>query len=300
LVFTYNFLVSFFGFAMKNKNTSTVQIPQYIRSSVKALSFLSNKWATKLAMKLFITPFKFPLPKREIHMDTFSVKYPLELPKAKKDILVYENGNGTKKALLIHGWNGRGTQLFSIAKELTQSGYTVISFDAPGHGKASKNTSVMTEFMEAAFVLERKYDGFDIVIGHSLGGMTAINVLSRGFQARKAVIIGSGDIIQDIMDDFIKRIGLKPKIGIKLKELFEKTYNENIDNYTISNQIQKVKIPVLIIHDRNDLDVPYTAAEHIYSKAPNAELYLTEKLGHRKILGNGNVLQKIKEFIEKD
>ncbi len=283
---------------MAKKKKQVLQVPSYIRSSVKALSFFSDKWATRYAFRLFVTPVKFPLPKREIPMDTFSVKYPMELPKCKKDIMVYENGSGSKKALIIHGWNGRGTQLFSIVKELVNLGYTVVSFDAPGHGKASRNKSQMIEFMEAVFILERKYEHFDVVIGHSLGGMTAMNCLSRGFKAQKAVIIGSGDVIEDVIADFIRMIGLPSRITPKLRMYFEQKYEDKVTHYTIHEQALRIKIPVLVIHDRNDTDVPYTAAENIVKNLANGRLLLTEKLGHRKILGDTGVLNAIKTFIE--
>ena len=279
------------------KQKKSLETPNYIKRSAKVLSFFSDKIAVQFAMKLFVTPVKFPTPSRELNMEKKSKIFPLQLPKAKKDFVVYENGTGQKKALVIHGWNGRGTQLVSIIKELIDMDYTVISFDAPGHGKSSKNTSVMTEFMEAAFVLERQYKEFDLIIGHSLGAMTTLNVLGRGFKAKKAVTIGSGDEIMNIIKDFVKAIGLKEKIAPKLKDAFEEKYNEKIENYTVHNQVEKIDIPIFIIHDKNDLDVPYSASEEIHKHAKNSKLLLTEKLGHRKILGDTNVIAQIKDFI---
>lgn len=282
---------------MAKKKQKVLQVPNYIRNSAKALSFFSDNWATKFAFKLFVTPVKFPMPKREIPMDTFSIQYPLQLAQCKKDIHVYENGKGNKKALVVHGWNGRGTQLFSIVKLLTQLDYTVISFDAPGHGKASKNKTQMIDFMEACFTLEHKYNGFDLVVGHSLGGMTVMNCLSRGLKSEKAIIIGSGDVIDDVIHDFVQSVGLPPRIDAPLKKYFETKYQDELAHYTVHEQALKINIPILVIHDKNDLDVSYTAAENIVSHLQHGTLLLTEKLGHRKILGDPKVLQSIKTFI---
>lgn len=279
------------------KQKKSLEAPKYIKRSAKVLSFFSDNLAVKFAMKLFVTPIKFPTPNREKNMEKKSKIFPLELPKAKKDFVVYENGNGSKKALVIHGWNGRGTQLVSIIKELIDLDYTVISFDAPGHGKSSKNTAIMTEFMEAAFVLERYYKEFDLIIGHSLGAMTTVNVLGRGFKARKAVIIGSGDKIINIITDFVKNIGLKERIVPKLKKAFETKYKEKIEDYTVHEHAKNIDIPILIIHDKNDIDVPFTASEQIHKNAKHSKLIITEKLGHRKVLGDSQVINQIKEFI---
>ncbi|MBA4134338.1 MAG: alpha/beta hydrolase, partial [Flavobacterium sp.] len=40
----------------------------------------------------------------------------------KKEITIYEYGEGEKKVLLVHGWSGRGTQLVKIADELVKMG----------------------------------------------------------------------------------------------------------------------------------------------------------------------------------
>lgn len=280
------------------KQKKTLEIPSYIKKSARAISYFSDDLTVRFAMKLFVTPTKFPTPNRELTMESKSKKFHLELPKAKKDFMVYENGNGSKKALVIHGWNGRGTQLASLVKELIAMDYTVVSFDAPGHGKASKNTAVMTDFMEAAFVLERYYKDFDLIIGHSLGAMTAINVLGRGFKAKKAVTIGSGDVIINIIKDFVKAIGLKQNLVEKFILNFEQKYNVSITDYTVHEQVKNFEIPLLIIHDKNDLDVPYTDSETIYKHAKKGKLLLTEKLGHRKILGDAKVISEIKKFID--
>ena len=51
--------------------------------------------------------------------------------------------------------------------------------------------------------------------------MSVLNAIKQNLQVKKAVTIGAGDIIQDIIDDFIKKLQLKPEYGIKLKDHFE-------------------------------------------------------------------------------
>jgi pimeloyl-ACP methyl ester carboxylesterase len=135
--------------------------------------------------------------------------------------MVYEYGKSDKKVLLVHGWSGRGTQLFKIADALLKEGYSTISFDAPAHGKSPGNSSIMLEFIASIFELEKQFGPFEIAIGHSLGGMAVLNAAKLGFHTDKIVVIGSGDIVQDIIDDFIKKLQLKPAISIKLRDYFE-------------------------------------------------------------------------------
>lgn len=284
----------------KNKEiqAQTLKIPKVILITAKLFVAISPKLATKFTAKLFTTPIKHKIPKREFHMDKESVQEKVFVPSINKEIVVYHYGKSEKKILLVHGWSGRGTQLVKIADELLNLGYTTISFDAPAHGKSKGNSSIMIEFIASILELEKQFGPFEFAIGHSLGGMSILNAIREKLKVRKVVIIGSGDIIQDIIDDFIKKLELNPEIGIKLREYFEKKYGVEMNYYSASNAAKEILIPVLIIHDENDVDVNVKAAYNIKENLNISELMITKNLGHRKILGNTEVIKRIVEFIK--
>ncbi|WP_010256028.1 alpha/beta hydrolase [Myroides injenensis] len=285
----------------KHKQKQSLEIPKGLIITGKVLQFLSKNWAAKFAQNLFVTPIKFKSPKREKEMLDKSILTRIAVPALKKDIFVYQYGTNkkaNKKALLIHGWNGRGTQLITIANMLMRQGFDIVSFDAPGHGRSPKTKTNMTEFIAAAFEVEKQFGPFDLVIGHSLGGMTTINALKDGLHAKKAVIIGSGDVVQDIIEDFISQLQLKPIIASKLKDRFEKQFNKTMESYCVHTAAQDLSIPLLIMHDEDDVDVPVKAAYQIKKHSKDAELMITQGLGHRKILGDKKVIEKIKDFIQ--
>lgn len=284
----------------KNKEieAQTLKIPKVILITAKLLEVISTKLVTKFAAKLFTRPIKHKIPKREFHMDKKSIQENVFVPSINKEIVVYHYGKSEKKILLVHGWSGRGTQLVKIADELLNLGYSTISFDAPAHGKSKGNSSIMVEFIASILELEKQFGPFEFAIGHSLGGMAILNAIREKLKVRKVVLIGSGDIIQDIIDDFIKKLELKPEIGIKLREHFEKKYGVEMNYYSASNAAKEVLIPVLIIHDENDVDVNVKAAYNIKENLKISELMITKNLGHRKILGNNEVIQSIVTFIK--
>lgn len=291
-----------FNFIEMTKKTEipaqSLQIPKPIIITAKLLQAISPKLATLFAAKLFTTPIKHTIPKRELQMDKNSTQVKIIIPTIKKEIVIYQYGNGKKKILLVHGWSGRGTQLVKIADELLQMNFQIISFDAPAHAKSKGKTTLMPEFIASILELEKQFGPFEFAIGHSLGGMSIINAIKQSLKVKKAVIIGSGDIIQDIIDDFINKLQLNPKIGILLKNHFEKKNGVIMNTYSSHIAAQEVKIPVLIFHDKDDLDVDVKAAYNINKHLVNSELVITEGLGHRKILGNEKVINKIKEFLK--
>jgi pimeloyl-ACP methyl ester carboxylesterase len=60
---------------------------------------------------------------------------------------------------------------------------------------------------------------------------------------------------------------------------------------------KKVSIPVLVIHDNHDEDIPVSEAYHLAENLVDKEILITNNLGHRKILGDTTVINKIVEFL---
>jgi pimeloyl-ACP methyl ester carboxylesterase len=275
----------------------SLQIPKPILLIAKLLEVISPKLVTLFASKLFRTPLKHKIPKRELEMDKNTLQQKITVPSIKKEIVVYQYGKGKRKILLVHGWSGRGTQLVKIADELLNLGFQTISFDAPAHGKSKGNTTLMPEFITSILEVEKQFGPFEFAIGHSLGGMAVLNAIKQNLKIKKAVIIGSGDRVQDIIDDFIKKLQLQPKIGMLLKNYFEKKNNTTMDSFSSYQAAKEVKMPVLIIYDENDDEIPVNAAFNIQKHLQHGKIVITKGLGHRKILGNKAVIESIKQFI---
>lgn len=270
----------------------SLKISKLILLFCKIIASISPKLAILFAAKLFSTPIKHKIPKRELEMDRKSIQKLIEISSINKKVVIYQYGESDKKIILSHGWSGRGTHLFKIADELLKAGYSTISFDAPAHGKSPGRTTLMSEFVATILEIERQFGPFEAAVGHSLGGMSLLNATKKGL-----AIIGSGDIIQDILDDFVAKMDLKPNTSTQLRLHFEKKLGEEMNSYSAYKSAIEVSIPVLVIHDKNDIEVPVTAAIHIHKHLKNGELFLTEGLGHRKILGNSEVIEKVVRFI---
>jgi pimeloyl-ACP methyl ester carboxylesterase len=274
----------------------TLEIPKPIVLTGKLIALISSKLATLYTAKLFTTPIKHKTPKREAGMNTGSTQNTIMIPEIKKEIVVYEYGYSQKKVLLVHGWSGRGTQLFKIADELVNKGYATVSFDAPGHGKSPGTNSIMVDFIASIKEINKLHGPFEAAIGHSLGGMSILNAIKQGLNVKNATVIGSGDIVQDIIEDFIVKLKLPPVYAIRLQEHFEKKYNSKMSDYSAYKAAEAITIPVLVVHDNQDYEVPVKAGIHIYQHLPKGELMLTDRLGHRKILGDEKVIEKVINF----
>jgi pimeloyl-ACP methyl ester carboxylesterase len=290
----------------KNANTVTIhtntgpKIPALIIATGKILQFIAPPLATMFAIKLFRTPIRFKTPARENMMAESTQKKMVLIPELNQEVMVYSYGYSKRKVLLIHGWSGRGTQLFKIADKLLENGFMTISFDAPAHGKSTGKKTMMNEFVKTALFLEKEFGPFEIAIGHSLGGMTVLNGVKQGLNVKKSIVIGSGDVISDIIKEFLAKLQLKPKMADKIKYQFYKNFGEDIDNYSAYIAAKSVKIPTLVLHDTEDKDVPVSCAHHIRQNLKQGEILITNGLGHSRILKDSQVINRIIEFINRN
>lgn len=273
------------------------KIPKSIIYTGKCLQLISSNLTTRYAVRLFKTPIRFKAPDREKIMRKSAQKETLFIPEIKKEVVIYSYGYSKRKVLLVHGWSGRGAQLYNIADRLLEKGFMTISFDAPAHGKSAGETTMMTEFIAVIKFLEQHFGHFEFAIGHSLGGMSVLNSIKQGLKFEKAVIIGSGDIITDILKAFVQKLELNQKFVEKIKKHFFKKFGENIDDYSSSIAVKNVDIPILVIHDTQDKEVPVSCAYNIRQNLKNGELFITNGFGHTRILNEKTVLNKIMEFI---
>lgn len=288
--------VKIFIMAKKTPKTDD-RVPKFIVLIGQFLYRISPILAEKFARKLFITPIKHKIPKREFQMEAESVQTKLFVPTINKEIVVYAYGNSNKKILLVHGWSGRGTQLVKIADAFLEDGYSTISFDAPAHGKSGTKTTLMIEFIESILEVEKAHGPFEFAVGHSLGGMSILNAIKNGLQVKKAVIIGSGNSVINIVNTFVEKIGLPNRVAVIMKNNFEKKYQFEMESFSAYVAAKEVKIPVLVIHDNDDDDIPVSEAHNIVENLSDREILITNKLGHRKILGDATVIHKIIEFL---
>ncbi|WP_420574277.1 alpha/beta fold hydrolase [Kordia sp.] len=282
------------------KPEPAVQVPKVILYTGRFLQFISTTLAAKYAKRLFITPLKHKMPKREFHMDNESQQQVLQVPAIDKEIVIYTYGTGDKKIILAHGWSGRGTQLVKIADHFVKLGYQTISFDAPAHGKAKGKLTSMPEFIASIHEIEKHFGPFEFAIGHSLGGMSLLNAVREGFQTKKLVTIGAADIITDIILHFTRTLTLKDSVAKKMKAILDGKFGRDIDYASANNAAKEVPIPTFVIHDENDADVHVNCAHAIHKALPNGTLHITKNLGHRRILGNKEVIEKIETFLLKD
>ena len=284
---------------LKNKKSliPSLIIPKPVSYFAKILELISSRLASFFGIRLFITPVNFPIPKREQYMLKSAQKKRLHIPEIKKEIEILSYGYSKKKVLLVHGWSGRSTQLFDFADKLLENGYMVISFDGPAHGKSTGKTTMMPEFLKTIQKINTTFGPFEAAIGHSFGATSLYNAAATFLDIKTFIAIGSGDRISDIISNFAKNLYLNEKSAKKIQLGLEKKWMIHVDDFSSSTVAKKIKIPVLVVHDIIDGDVPVSCAYRIRQNLEKGSLLITNGLGHTKILRNNEIVHKSIKFI---
>ena len=284
---------------LKNKKSliPSLIIPKPVSYFAKTLELISSRLASFFGIRLFITPVNFPIPKREQYMLKSAQKKRLHIPEIKKEIEILSYGYSKKKVLLVHGWSGRSTQLFAFADKLLENGFMVISFDGPAHGKSTGRTTMMPEFLKTIEKINTTFGPFEAAIGHSFGATSLYNAAATFLDIKTFIAIGSGDRISEIISNFAKNLYLKEKSAKKIQSGLEKKWVIHLDDFSSSTVAKKIKIPVLVVHDKTDGDVPVSCAYRIRQNLEKGSLFITNGLGHTKILRNNEVVHKSIKFI---
>lgn len=251
--------------------------------------------ATWFALKLFFTPLKFPIPHREKEIRGTARLHGMST--GKSAFSVFEWGEGEKRVLLVHGWSGRATQFFKIIERLLAEGYHVYSIEAPAHGDSSQRKTHMLEFVQAIEKTNEAFGPFQIAVGHSLGGMAIFNAMKQeGFKPETVTVIGSPASIENVVMDFCRKVEASQAIGKRIIRYIEERYDMKVCQASTEYLAKQFDPQGIIVHDNADSDVGIKNAYELKDQWSNAEILVTDGLGHRKILMKDQVIDKIMDF----
>jgi pimeloyl-ACP methyl ester carboxylesterase len=97
------------------------------------------------------------------------------------------NPLGVRRALLLHGLTSDGACWWRLASELADDGWMVLAPDLRGHGRSPAGIAYDLATLAADVALLG--DGWDLLVGHSLGGAIAARLLVEVPGVRSAVLI---------------------------------------------------------------------------------------------------------------
>lgn len=246
--------------------------------------------SAQLARQLFTRPRRHAPPEREAAAERSAQRFALG-----EGVSALRFGRGGPRILAMHGWEGRATQWGALAELATAAGFELIALDAPAHGHSLGDHTHIGEFARTLLEADRLYGPFTAVIGHSMGGAAAALALASGLRAERAVLIASPSAIDRVLHGFAAHVRLSTGAERAFFEQMERTVGRPAEELDVA--ALALRHPALLLHSRDDREVPFREAEAIRGHWPQAELVALDGLGHRRILRDLGALQAAVEFL---
>jgi pimeloyl-ACP methyl ester carboxylesterase len=199
--------------------------------------------------------------------------------------------------LLVHGWEGRGAQLGAFVDPLVAAGYRVVALDGPAHGDSPGATTTGPEFAQALVATRDAVGALAAIVGHSFGGFTSLLAVSRGLPTARIVTIGTPASVPEVLRDFLRLIRLPDRALPSMVAALEARVGAPMASFEVEAFAPTVHVPVLVVHDTDDREVPYDDGRRL-AEVFGARLLTTNGLGHRRSLFAPDVVTAVVEFIE--
>lgn len=289
------------------KNSTTVRSQtalRFTRAALQTAYILSDELGTSLAERLFTSPRRHPRPERERAIlasgKRFSVEVLLRSPRwegARTRVTAWRWGVGPT-VLLVHGWEGRGSQLGALVEPLVAAGLSVVAFDAPGHGSSPGNRLYLTDHADVIIDVAAAVGPVHAIVAHSFGAAATLLAHARGgVDAPRNVMLAPNVLIEDSVQRFAKLVALDENDRGALEDNLAVHSGVGIEALRIDRLIGHRDASMLVIHDRDDREVPVLHGERLAALWPNARLELTSGLGHRRILRAPAVIAQVVDAV---
>jgi pimeloyl-ACP methyl ester carboxylesterase len=193
-------------------------------------------------------------------------------------------------ALMVHGWTGEAAFMSAFADHLLRHNFRVVLFDLPAHGKSEGRMTSLIACAHAVREVAEALGPLPFVVGHSLGAMAALLAAEGGPPMPRPcpfaalVLVAMPNRFSEVTRRFGAEQGLSPAAQRVYEHRLERLAHRRIADFTGTNLIAGAGTPVMLLHARDDAEVPFADAQEIVAACPGAELQSFDGLGHRKIL----------------
>lgn len=199
--------------------------------------------------------------------------------------------------LLAHGWGGWPEQLDGFAAPLRAQGYRVVTVSAVGHGRSTGRVSSLIEFWQSIAAVSEKVGGVQAIIAHSIAGAAAGLAVANGLATERLVIISAPSHPSRVFHRFLDWVGYSPRMKQRAFERVERDLAFSWSDLEVETWGPRIAIPLLLIHDAADREIPYQESVDTAAVVPSAHLITTRGLGHRRILEDAEVIRAVVGFV---
>ncbi|WP_194972665.1 alpha/beta fold hydrolase [Aquiflexum lacus] len=270
-------------------------IYQSIGLYLNTLNKISPKKGGEVGYRLFCKPGRSKLKRQ--HKEFFDTSDQEDFDFNGVNIRLYSWGQGPKKVLFVHGWQSHSYRWKQFIALLPKDEYTLIAFDAPGHGQSGGDQFHVPMNAFLISLLVEKYGGFDAVVAHSIGSFSVLYAKTYYHinKIGKFVSMASPSRAAEFFAFYSSALQLKKHTMDNVTNVFQMQVRHKVEDISLATFARFLDIPGLIIHDKNDPETPYANALEMAEVWVNSELITTNGFGHN--LKSPNVVRLVVDYL---
>ncbi len=189
---------------------------------------------------------------------------------------------------------------YDLAKFFSEY-YPALIFDFTGTGNSGGKFSLKS-WVEDIIEIGQRFRRI-ILLGYSMGGAVAVKAAYELNNVEKLAIVASpccSDMFTEIALKAIYENAVSRDVlhGLDDFEAFKKTFLTEFEDIKPIKWIDKIDIPKLIVHGKEDMVVPFEHGKKLFELAKDPKTFITIKNGDHFLRRNEKVSKLILDWLE--
>ena len=250
----------------------------------------------ELASALYLRPTRTRRPPREQGYLASARRFALPSPVG--ELVAWRWGDAWRPVVvLVHGWEGRGSQLGAFAAPLMAAGFQVVTFDGPAHGESPGEEASVPLFARVVADLPAVLGPVHAVAGHSLGSAGAGLATTLGLTVRGLVFLAPPLWQRGRLEYAADRMQLSSGARQAFFSGVERRTEWPLERADMRVVARAAPCPLVVFHDPGDADTDYSGSEQLVAQWAGARLVPCPGRGHNRILTTPEVIAETVRFV---
>ncbi|HND62804.1 MAG TPA: alpha/beta hydrolase [Opitutaceae bacterium] len=257
---------------------------------------LDDTSAGELAAAVFLRPARTRRPAREEGYLETAQRCGVASPVG--ELAAWTWGEpGRPLVVLVHGWEGRGSQLGALAAPLAAAGLQVLAFDAPAHGDSPGEEASVPVIARTLAGLPATWGPLHAIVGHSMGAAAAGVATDMGLRLNRMVFIAPPLWQRGRLVYIAERMQLPAAAQPSFFAAVERRTDWPLERSDLRLVARAAPCPLVVFHDPGDADTDFVGSEELVRLWSGARLVPCPGRGHNRILTTPAVIEEAVRFV---
>jgi pimeloyl-ACP methyl ester carboxylesterase len=214
-------------------------------------------------------------------------------------IAEYTWGHGPRRALLVHGWEGRAANFAALIPILVDAGFTVRGFDAPAHGESTRAETSLFDFGDLVthYLSEHRYE---LLLSHSFGSVPLSYALHQwgNYPVNRLMLITTPNRLFDRVAQMVDRLRFPEALIDDVFNAFQTQFNIDGRELSVSRYLSTIRpVRATVVYSKTDKALPPEWSEEVAAALVNCTGIGLDDTGHYRILWDQRTQQLLHELV---